>query len=76
VCILITEQKPCLGPVTQIGGCNARCPAANRPCQGCGGQQHKPNLDAMKKKLLALGIPSESVAKRFQFLKEKTEQEK
>ena len=36
VCVMIAQNQPCLGPVTQAG-CGAICPAYNRACYGCFG---------------------------------------
>lgn len=45
-CILISENKPCLGPVTQTG-CHALCPSLGRPCYGCYGPAENPNPKAL-----------------------------
>lgn len=36
VCLLVTKEVPCLGPVTRTG-CGAICPSMGRDCYGCFG---------------------------------------
>lgn len=45
-CVLVSQGKPCLGPVTQAG-CEAICPRCSRPCYGCFGPMEQPNLSAL-----------------------------
>jgi sulfhydrogenase subunit delta len=45
-CVLVSEGKPCLGPITQAG-CGALCPACARPCYGCFGPMEQPNIDSL-----------------------------
>jgi coenzyme F420-reducing hydrogenase gamma subunit len=42
ICILVSQGKPCLGPVTQAG-CGALCPRYDRACYGCYGPKEKAN---------------------------------
>ena len=35
-CLLVTQDLPCMGPVTR-SGCNALCPTYDRACYGCFG---------------------------------------
>jgi coenzyme F420-reducing hydrogenase gamma subunit len=42
VCIMVSQGKPCMGPVTHAG-CNALCPSFDRPCFGCFGPKETPN---------------------------------
>ncbi len=44
VCVLVTGQGPCLGPVTHTG-CGAMCPAFARGCYGCFGPREAANAD-------------------------------
>lgn len=43
VCIVVTENRPCIGPITQAG-CGALCPTYNRACYGCFGPCGQPNV--------------------------------
>ncbi len=45
-CIMVSEGKACIGPVTQAG-CNAICPSINRGCFGCYGPCESPNTDSL-----------------------------
>ncbi len=42
-CVLVSQGKPCLGPITQAG-CGALCPGCNRACYGCFGPMEQPNI--------------------------------
>lgn len=64
VCVLVTQGKPCLGPVTRTG-CGALCPAFGAPCYTCFGPSEQPNTDALARRLLALGLPQRRVAECF-----------
>ena len=54
VCVMVSKQIPCLGPVTQVG-CGAICPSYNRGCYGCFGPMENPNPPALSKQFRALG---------------------
>lgn len=45
-CVLVSQGKPCLGPITQAG-CGALCPACNRACYGCFGPMEQPNIRSL-----------------------------
>jgi coenzyme F420-reducing hydrogenase gamma subunit len=45
-CVLVSQGKPCLGPVTQVG-CGALCPSYDRACYGCFGPMEQPNLTSL-----------------------------
>ena len=47
---LLQEGLPCLGPVMQ-GGCDAVCPSAGMPCQGCRGPIEDAQWDNLEKAL-------------------------
>lgn len=43
LCLLTERSRLCLGPLT-LGGCNARCPSLDVPCEGCRGPVPEANL--------------------------------
>lgn len=45
-CLLVNDNKPCLGPVTK-GGCGAICPSNGLKCYGCWGLKRDANVPAM-----------------------------
>ena len=46
-CVLVSQGKPCLGPVTQVGCGGALCPDHNRACYGCFGPMEQPNMPSL-----------------------------
>jgi len=46
-CVLVSQGKPCLGPVTQVGCGGALCPSHNRACYGCFGPMEQPNMGSL-----------------------------
>ena len=54
VCVMVSKQIPCLGPVTQVG-CGAICPTYDRGCYGCFGPMENPNPAALSKQLIEVG---------------------
>jgi sulfhydrogenase subunit delta len=46
VCVMTSEGKSCLGPVTHAG-CSAICPAYGRGCYGCYGPKEQPNTASL-----------------------------
>ena len=67
VCVMVTRQVPCMGPVTRTG-CGAICPRFGRDCYGCFGPAEAANTDAMSRRLAGLGLPPRAVARRFHFI--------
>jgi coenzyme F420-reducing hydrogenase gamma subunit len=55
VCVMVAQNTPCLGPVTQAG-CGAICPAYNRGCYGCFGPARQVNLSSLSNRLLSIGM--------------------
>ncbi len=51
VCVVVAQDLPCLGPVTQAG-CGAICPAYDRGCYGCFGPSRQPNMIGLSNQLL------------------------
>ena len=63
VCVVVAKGEPCLGPVTQTG-CGALCPAYGRGCYGCFGPSQPPNVEALRRQFVQLGLsPAEAAAK-------------
>lgn len=46
VCVLVAQNKPCMGPVTQTG-CGALCPSVNRACYACYGPKENSNTASL-----------------------------
>jgi coenzyme F420-reducing hydrogenase gamma subunit len=67
VCVMVTRQAPCMGPVTR-SGCGAICPRFGRDCYACFGPAETPNTDAMARRLQGLGLPPHAVAQYFHFI--------
>jgi len=67
VCVMVTRQVPCMGPVTRTG-CGAICPRFGRDCYGCFGPADTANTGAMSRRLEGLGLTARGVARRFHFI--------
>lgn len=66
-CVLITEQKPCLGPVTRAG-CGALCPSVGASCYGCYGPAEQVNGPAIAESFKQGGLTETEIVQRFQFI--------
>jgi coenzyme F420-reducing hydrogenase gamma subunit len=66
---LLQQGLPCLGPCMQ-GGCEAVCPSAGMPCQGCRGPLPDAQWDNMEKKLKEL-LPAKKVNEILEIFGEK-----
>jgi len=64
ICVLITEQKPCMGPVTQTG-CGALCPRFGRDCYGCYGPKENANGDSLAQRFEGFGLVSDEISRKF-----------
>ena len=67
VCVLVTRDVACLGPVTHTG-CGALCPSFGRDCYGCYGPAEASNTRALARRLAGFGLAPEAVARRFAFI--------
>ena len=64
VCVVVTKNQACLGPVTQAG-CGAICPAFARGCYGCFGPRETPNTRALADQLRKQGASPDEVRRTF-----------
>ncbi|MCK6508582.1 oxidoreductase [Myxococcota bacterium] len=64
VCVMVTQQTPCLGPVTQAG-CGALCPRYLRGCFGCFGPKENPNTSSMAAQWRSLGASEAQILRAF-----------
>ena len=63
-CVLVTEGKPCLGPVTKTG-CGALCPAVSRGCYGCYGPKDNTNTESLIEHFKKLGFDQDEIKRKF-----------
>lgn len=64
VCVLVTQNKPCMGPVTQTG-CGSLCPTLGRGCYACYGPKENPNTKSLGRWFESLGLTKEAIARQF-----------
>jgi len=67
VCVMVTKNIPCMGPVTRTG-CGAICPQVGRGCYACFGPAENCNVEQMGIRLEGLGLMPASIAQRFLFI--------
>lgn len=67
VCVMVTQGKPCMGPVTRTG-CGAICPRFGRDCYACFGPAENTNTAALARRLEGIGLPPADIARRFLFI--------
>jgi sulfhydrogenase subunit delta len=67
VCTVVTQGKPCLGPVTR-GGCGALCPRMGRDCYGCSGPIGVLNRSATERYLEGVGLLPDAIEHRLQMI--------
>lgn len=65
VCTLVTQQAPCMGPVTK-SGCGALCPRVGRACYACYGPAEQVNDASLGRRFEGFGLLPADVARRFQ----------
>lgn len=73
VCTLITQGKPCLGPVTRAG-CGALCPKFGRDCFGCYGPAENSNASGLANRFSGLGLVPDEIQRRFQLIHSSADQ--
>lgn len=64
VCVMVTKQAPCLGPVVRTG-CGALCPEFGKACYGCFGPSEQPNSQSIANRFAGLGMLPDDIAQRF-----------
>ncbi|MSN25895.1 MAG: NADH:ubiquinone oxidoreductase [Geobacter sp.] len=64
LCLLTERSALCLGPLT-LGGCGARCPSLEVPCEGCRGPVPEANLSEALELYLQKGYDHAAVLGRL-----------
>jgi len=64
MCVLVAQEMPCLGPVTQAG-CGAICPSYLRGCYGCFGPMENPNTASLSVRLKECGESKHDIMLAF-----------
>ncbi|MCP5352693.1 MAG: sulfhydrogenase subunit delta [Chromatiales bacterium] len=64
VCVMVTRDEPCLGPLTRTG-CGALCPEFGRACYGCFGPSQSPNHLSWGAHVQRGGMSAPSLVRRF-----------
>lgn len=67
VCKLVTQNEPCMGPVTRAG-CGAICPRFGRACYACYGPSKDSNGNALANRFLGLGYLPDTVTRQFMLI--------
>lgn len=63
-CVMVSQNKPCLGPVTQAG-CGALCPFFNRGCYSCFGPKETANPRSLSNQFAHMGYDSDELTRVF-----------
>ncbi len=64
MCVLVTRDEPCLGPVTHAG-CGALCPSFDRGCYGCFGPKEQAKTSALAARFQRDGMVPVELVRRF-----------
>ena len=64
VCVMVVDNAPCLGPVTQAG-CGALCPSYARACYGCFGTKETVNLPGLSVALEKMGVAGQDLLRLY-----------
>lgn len=64
VCVMVAQEEPCLGPVTQ-SGCGALCPTFGRGCYGCFGPREQANAASLARTFALGGREDQDVSRLF-----------
>jgi coenzyme F420-reducing hydrogenase gamma subunit len=64
VCVAVSQQLPCLGPVT-MAGCGAICPAFDRACYGCYGPMESANVPSWTEQLVRFGCTDPEIVRLY-----------
>jgi coenzyme F420-reducing hydrogenase gamma subunit len=64
VCVMVTKQMPCMGPVTRTG-CGVLCPRQDRDCYSCYGPAENINTESLSLQFAKQGMAQETIARRF-----------
>lgn len=64
VCVLVTKQEPCMGPLTRTG-CGALCPGMGRACYACYGPSENPNPRSLGEQFSHYGLSDKKIANQF-----------
>ena len=67
VCVMVTQDKPCMGPVT-LTGCGAICPRYGRDCYACFGPAENANTESLGARFQGFGLLPVDIANRFLFI--------
>lgn len=67
VCVMVTSNKPCMGPVTRTG-CGALCPQFGRDCYACYGPAENCNTRSLGNRIRGMGYSPEAIANRFHLI--------
>lgn len=64
VCVVVTKNEPCMGPVTQTG-CGALCPGVGRACYACYGPSENPNTRSLGTWFQQHGLSDDKITRQF-----------